>query len=74
MIENVGIGIRKANYAFHKLSRRLRHTKILLGTKKRVLSCITMHNHLYGSECQTITSQIKMRLKVIQMWLYCLML
>lgn len=53
-----------------KVSKILKHRKVLVETKKIELKCCVMSNFLCGSEYQTILSKMKNRLKGTEMSFY----
>ena len=53
---------------FMKLGKILRNGKISMHTKKRVLNCYVEPVLLYGSECWTISAQMKRKLRATELW------
>ncbi len=51
-----------------KLGKILRNGKISMHTKKRVLNCYVEPVLLYGSECWTISAQMKRKLRATELW------
>ena len=59
-----------AKDTFQKLEKVLRNHKIAMKTKKRVLDTYVISILMYGSECWTISPQMRQRLEAAEMWFY----
>ncbi len=59
-----------AKDTFQKLEKVLKNRTLTIVTKKRVLNSYVLSVLLYGSECWTISSQMRMRLEATEMWFY----
>jgi len=60
------IGIAKEN--FQRLGKILKHNKLPLETRKRVLECYVKPILMYGCECWTITPSMQKKLESVEMW------
>ena len=62
------IGIAKD--AFQRLGKILKHRKLSLDTRKRVLECFVKSAQLYGCECWTISPSMQKKLEAVEMWFF----
>ena len=63
-----------AKDTFQKLEKILRNHKLAMETKKRVLDAHVMSILMYGSECWTISPQMRQRREADEKWFYWRML
>ena len=59
-----------AKDTFQELEKVLRNHKLVMETKKKVLDAYVMSILMYGSECWTISPQMRQRLEATEIWFY----